>query len=148
MPLSDITNKTSRKGPELSDFTRGMICGLAQHAGWNNTEISRKLDIPRTTVGTIVKNFVTEGSTSVNPRSGRPKKLQERDERHLSLLIRREPFEPLGIHLQNLAACTSPISLTTLRNAMKKNGFSSCKPAKKPFLSLRHRKLRKEWVEN
>lgn len=46
MPLSDITNKASRKQPELSDFTRGVIRGLSQPTKWTNTDISEELGIP------------------------------------------------------------------------------------------------------
>ncbi|GAA5798498.1 hypothetical protein HPULCUR_003902 [Helicostylum pulchrum] len=106
MPLSNITGKSSRKRPELSDFTRGVICGLSQHAKWTNTDISKELDIPRTTIGSIVQKYVKQGQTSVKPRSGRPKVLNERDEHHSGILVQRESFEPLRTQQQNLASIT------------------------------------------
>ena len=148
MPLTDITNKVSRKSKELSDFDRGVICGLAEHAKWTGTQISKELGVPRTTVVTIIKKYRTEGITTVQPRPGRPAKLTARAEHHLTLLVRRDSFEPLSVHMQNLAKATDPISLTTLRNALRKNGFYSCRPSKKPFLSLRHKKTRREWVDD
>ncbi|GAA5817438.1 hypothetical protein MFLAVUS_010984 [Mucor flavus] len=73
MPLSDVTDKVSRRGPELSEFTRGVICGLSQHAKWTNTAISKEMGIPRSTIATIVQKFIKHGQTSVERRSGRPK---------------------------------------------------------------------------
>ncbi|KAI9272212.1 hypothetical protein EDC94DRAFT_644915 [Helicostylum pulchrum] len=123
MPLSDITNKVSKRGKDLSDFIRRVICGLSQHANWNNTDISKELCIPRTTVVTVVKKSLP----------GRAKVLTERDERHLSLSVRREAFKPLDIHQQNLASITGNVSLNTLRKAPRIKG---------------RRRLRRGWMDD
>ncbi|RCH87769.1 hypothetical protein CU098_010394, partial [Rhizopus stolonifer] len=80
MPLSDITNRVPKKRQELSILL-----------------VDKELDTPRTTL----KN---EGKASVAPRIGRSKVLSARDERHLTLSVRRDCFELLGIHQQNLAS--------------------------------------------
>jgi transposase len=146
MPLSDITNKTSKKSAELDDFTRGMICGLVKHAKWSQADVVLELDIPKQTVSDVYRKFNKNGQTSTMPRSGRPKKLDERDERHLVINVRREPYDPLGIYLSQLQELKGSITLATIRKALRKKGFYSFRPAKKPFLSLRHRKARKEWA--
>ena len=148
MPLSDITNKPHKKTKELSEFERGRICGLSVFGELNNAEISRRMDIPRTTVSGIVNAYKRDGQTTVKQRPGRPKKLSERAENHLNILVRREPFEPLGIHKDNLAKITGPISITTVRKALRKSGFSSFRPLQQPFLSVRHKKKRREWVSS
>ncbi|KAG1454165.1 hypothetical protein G6F56_007390 [Rhizopus delemar] len=129
MPLSDITKRVPKKRQELSILL-----------------VDKELDIPRTTVGAIVQNLKNEGKTSVAPRTGRPKVLSARDERHLTLSVRRDCFELLGIHQQNLASIVGNVSLATVRKNLQIKGFYSCVPAKKSFLSIRHRKLRREWV--
>lgn len=75
MRPSNKTNIVSRRGADVSEFTRGLICGLSLHANWTNTAISRELGIPRTTV----KLFVSEGKTSAKSRLGLKKKLNERE---------------------------------------------------------------------
>jgi hypothetical protein len=87
MPLSDITNKTSKKSSELDDFTRGMICGLVKHAKWSQADV-RELDISKQTISDVYRKFNKDGQTTTKPRSGRPKKLKERDERHLVINVR------------------------------------------------------------
>ncbi|KAG1439973.1 hypothetical protein G6F56_012094 [Rhizopus delemar] len=79
--------------------------------------VDKELDIPRTTVGAIVQKFKNEGKSSVAPRTGRPKVFSARDERHLTLSVRRDCFEPLGIHQQNLASIVGNVSLTTVRKS-------------------------------
>lgn len=146
MVLEDITNKTSRKGPELSEFQRGRICGLSIDAGWNHSQISRELGIPRQTIDNIVKAFKENGQTRPKPRSGRPPILTGRDERHLCYFVQKEAFEPMTVHRENLAQIVNKVSLTTLRKALAKHGFFSCKPALKPFLSHLHKRRRLAWV--
>jgi hypothetical protein len=45
MPLSDITNKTSKKREELDDFTRGMICALAVMANWKQVDNCKNFNL-------------------------------------------------------------------------------------------------------
>ncbi|KAI9267688.1 hypothetical protein EDC94DRAFT_646451 [Helicostylum pulchrum] len=83
------------------------------------TGINKELCIPRTTVVTVVKKFLNEGLTSAKPRPGCAKVLAERDERHLTLSVRREAFELLGIHQQTLASITGNFGLNTLRKLLE-----------------------------
>jgi hypothetical protein len=61
MPLSDITNKTSKKREELDDFTRGMICALAVMANWKQVDLCKKSNPSTFTVHNIVKKYKEEG---------------------------------------------------------------------------------------
>jgi transposase len=64
---------------ELTIFEREMIIGL--HKGnHGDSEISRILDIPRTTCQNVIKKFCEEGLTDALPRSERPLLLTEREE--------------------------------------------------------------------
>jgi hypothetical protein len=65
------------------------------------------------------------------PRSGRTKKLDERDERYHVINVRREPYDPLGIYFSQLQELTGSITLATIRKALRKKGFYSFRPAKK-----------------
>ena len=125
-----------------------MICGLAMKANWKLAQISRELDIPASTVGDVVRKYRDHGIKTVQPRSGRPRKLTERDLRHVAISARRNPFDPIGIHQQNLTTATGNVSLATVRQAFQAKGFFSFRPALKPFLSYRNRLRRKIWVND
>ena len=75
MPL---TNTPHKKTKELSEFKRGMICGLSVYGELNNAEISRRMDIPRTTVSDVVNAYKRDGQTTAKPRPGRPRKLSQK----------------------------------------------------------------------
>jgi transposase len=146
MPLSDITNKTSKKREELDDFTRGMICALAVMANWKQVDICKKFNLSTSTVHSIVKKYKEDGLKAPKSRSGRPQALSNRDGRSLALSVRRAPTEPMGIHSQNLGSTRGVVSLPTIRKKLRQKGFSSFKVAQKPFLGLNHRRRRKNWV--
>ena len=61
---------------------------------------------------------------------------------------RRNPFDPISIHQQNLTTATGNVSLATVRQAFQAKGFFSFRPALKPFLSYRNRLRRKIWVND
>ncbi|KAG1470183.1 hypothetical protein G6F56_002832 [Rhizopus delemar] len=88
MSLSKNIRKSSKKVKELDDFTRGMICGLAMKANWKLAQISRELDIPVSTVGDVVRKYRDHGIKTVQLRSGRLRKLTERDLRHVAISAR------------------------------------------------------------
>jgi len=66
-PISD--DRTVRK--ELDLLTKGKIAGQAQ-LGAAPTQISRNLNVPRTTVNGVLKRLEETPSGASKPRSGRP----------------------------------------------------------------------------
>jgi transposase len=74
------------KTRELTDFERGKVIGLYK-AGESERAISKKTDYGKTTIHNIILKYNEMGAISVVPRSGRPKKLTERDKRHLKAIV-------------------------------------------------------------
>src|SRR2546423_7007977 len=74
------------KTKELSDFKRGRVIGLHE-AGDSERTISAKTGHGKTTIHNIITKYHKTGTLSVAPRSGRPKKLNERDQRHLKVVL-------------------------------------------------------------
>lgn len=141
-PLSEKSvNITSRK--ELSPFLRGQIIGKHQ-SGCNPTQISRDLQIPRSTVNGTINRISHQINGKSSPRPGRPKAYTERDKRHIIQIIKRDPFityqeirEQSGINL------SSPTFLTIL----KESGYGHWRAKKRPKLTKEHAKLRLEWAK-
>ncbi|WP_206734023.1 hypothetical protein, partial [Stenotrophomonas sp. MA5] len=89
-PLQSI-NPNIRKGKELSPSQRGIIWGKYS-AGVSKSAISRELQIPRTTVYDTIVKYPQRNETHSISRPGRPKKVTERDERHILIIIKGDPF--------------------------------------------------------
>ena len=68
----------SRKGAELSTETKELIVTLSQSVQ-NKAELSRLLDIRRTTITSVLSKYGTTGTEETLTRSGRKKSFTNRD---------------------------------------------------------------------
>ncbi len=85
-PLTPISgNKPPRK--ELDLLTKGKIAGQAE-LGAGPTQIGRSLNIPRTTVQSVLKRLETAPSGVNKPRPGRPTVITPRAARALLRYVR------------------------------------------------------------
>ena len=136
---------TSRR--ELTSFERGMIIGL--HKGNHNaSDISRILEIPRTTCRDVIKKFCEEGLTEVPSRSGRPPLLTEREERTFIRKIkedRKASLEQITESYNQLGL--TQISTSTARRVLHKNDYFGRIGKRKPFVSEDNRKRRLKWCQ-
>jgi hypothetical protein len=88
-PLTPISgNKPPRK--ELDLLTKGKIAGQAE-LGAGPTQIGRSLNIPRTTVQSVLKRLETAPSGVNKPRPGRPTVITPRAARALLRYVRLNP---------------------------------------------------------
>src|SRR5437764_6127149 len=74
------------KTKELSNSERGRVIGLFE-AGYSERAISEKTGYGKTTIHNIITKYRNTGTLTVALRSGRPKKLNERDKRHLKIIV-------------------------------------------------------------
>ncbi|KAI9027426.1 hypothetical protein CLU79DRAFT_832810 [Phycomyces nitens] len=65
-------------------------------AGLSFAEIHRRRNVDKETVRRIVQKYYKTGSVAEKPRPGRPRILTPRDERHLEMIIERDPHQTLG----------------------------------------------------
>ena len=135
------------KRRELTPFERGMIIGL--HKGNHKpTDISRILDIPRSTCTVVIKKFCEEGLTDTLSRSGRPPLLTEREEQTLINQVKEnrkvsieeitESFNQLGL---------TQISTSTSRRILHKHDYFGRIGKRKPFVSEINRQKRLKWCK-
>jgi transposase len=142
----DDNHPTNRKECEWSQETRNFIVAWSI-MGMSQRAIAKELDIPRTTVQSIIHKYDRTGTVENKPRPGRPPKLDARALRRLDWLVtknaeaRRAPLAEITEEL-NADVCER-----TVRRGMKKIGIN-CRPAAiKPFVSKENAKKRVEWCK-
>ena len=81
------------KKAELTDFECGKVIGFHE-AGDSKRTISKKTNYGKTTIHNIIVKYHETGAVTVTSRSGRPKKLTERDKQHLKAIINKNRCEP------------------------------------------------------
>lgn len=111
------------RGEELSDFQRGTVVGC-HLSGKTVREISALLNLPRSTVSSVILKWKRGGITTALPRSGRPHKLKEED---------RQVLEKVAVQtcLPSIKALTSEfqsvsgasVSFRTVRRELHAMGF-------------------------
>jgi transposase len=127
----------------LSPYLRGLIIGKHE-SGINPSQISRDLQIPRTTVNGTIQRILHQNDGKSSPRSGHPQSYTERDKRHIIQLIKRDPF----ITYQAIRERTGlNVSSTTFLTILKESGYGHWRAKKRPKLTKEHAKLRLEWAK-
>lgn len=129
------------RGPELTDFQRGMVVGC--HLSHQSVRsIVTLLNIPKSTVHDVIKRWNLEHANHPKPRPGRPHKLTERDRRSLVRCVKKDrtsSAHTLAKHLQ------TPISIKTVRRELHAIGYNGRAAAHKPFVTPLNAKRRLEW---
>ena len=136
-------NKPPRK--ELTDAQRNRIIG-AYECGVKGSAIVEQLGLPPSTVYDTIKRYNKTGSPHPQNRSGRPKILNERDERALVRIANSaRDFTLANITGELGAALGIPITTKTTGKYLNKLGWKSCFKCKKPLLTKAHAKARLDW---
>ncbi len=123
------------KGNELSIFEWGEIIGL--HKGYYNlTDISRILDIPKTTINDIIKKWKEDELVSLAPQPGRPPILNDRNKRHLVRILkndRQQSVDKITEKFNELELKTS--SAHTIHRNLFELGYHGHARIRKPLVS-------------
>jgi len=134
------------KKRELSSFERGRIIGFSE-AGHSERAISKKTGYGKTTIHNIITKYCKTGTLNVASRSGRPKKMNERDKRHLKMIVnqnRREAAEK--IQKEFIESTGKEVSKCTVRRTLYEMGYHSRTALRKPHISEPNRKIRLSWA--
>jgi transposase len=140
-PLVQI-DPNSRIRKELTPYIRGQIIGR-HHSGISKSQISRDLQIPRTTVIETIQreSQLIDGKTT--PRSGRPKSYTERDSRHILTIIKADPFVTYSTIRERTGL---EVSRFTFLRIIQESGYGHWKAQKRPKLEKEHAQKRLEWA--
>ena len=143
------------KRQELTDFERGEIIGLLKANKFSHLfkankfsqrDIAEILDHPKSTVGDVIKKYNEEGLTSTKKCPGRPKKLTNRDERHLAKVIKENRSNTLEEITEKFnTAMEISVSNRTIQRTLHNIGYSGHAAKKKPLVSEKNRKKRFGW---
>lgn len=112
-----------RRREELSDFQRGTVVGCYQ-CKKSVREISDLLDLPKSTVSTVILNWKRGGITTALPRSGRPHKIKEKDRQMLEKIAQESclpSIQALTSEFQKVSGVT--VSCKTVRRELHEMGF-------------------------
>uniref|UniRef100_A0A3Q4ARM2 tRNA-binding domain-containing protein n=1 Tax=Mola mola TaxID=94237 RepID=A0A3Q4ARM2_MOLML len=108
---------------ELSDFQRGTVVGCYM-CKKSVREISTLLDLPRSTVSSIILKWKRGGLTTTLPRSGRPHKLREEDRQLLEKVALENCLTSIAaLTAEFQAASGASVSAKTVRRELHGMGF-------------------------
>jgi len=134
------------KKKEMTDFERGKIIGFYE-AGDSERTISKKTGYGKTTIHNIKEKYCKIGAVSVASRSGHPKKLTERDKRHLKAIITKNRREPIEKIIEIFTESTGKkVCRRTMQETLYEMGYNSCTALRKPSVSEKNRKIRLNWA--
>jgi len=117
--------------------------------GYSSREIGRRLGgVHHTTILRLKKKVEETGSTENKPGSGRPRKLNERDEREcVRKIARGECSTAIAIKKKLRIDDNIDISVRTVRRTLHKHGLVARVKKKKPLLTKKHRQKRLDFAK-
>jgi len=126
---------------------RAIIVGLKKTGNFTISQISRITNRPPSTISTITGRYQRYGTLNNSTRSGRPKILNDREERHLLLLARKHRFASAR-QLLSWAGLSGRISPDTAGRIFRKKQIDFLPTSTKPFLKPgHHHTARLHWAQ-
>lgn len=105
---------------------------IEKEAGQSFAEIAAKYKVAVSTARGVCLRYDTQKSAKSRPRSGRPKKISDRHERHIWREIGSDPLIPIS----KLVAIACPdVSIWTLRRWLKTEGILHSVCLQRPYLT-------------
>ena len=113
----------SRKGAELSTETKESIITLSESVQ-NKAELSRMLNIPRTTITSVLSKYRRTGTVETLMRSGRKRSFTNRDRNALKRLVKSNRWLTLQDITAKLNECkTNTFSQKTVQRVLYSEGY-------------------------
>lgn len=135
------------RAKEYSRDVRKKIVSL-HISGLSLGSISKRLQIPRSSVQTIIKKYKTMFTTATLPRSGRKRKLTPGDERFIVRMVRLNPKITKKAIAKDLEVSGIKVSTSTIKRILHKNDLRGYRARKKPLLQQRHRRARLKFARD
>ncbi|KAI6656175.1 hypothetical protein LOD99_1508 [Oopsacas minuta] len=133
---------------EISKSLRNQAVGLFRGGNHTYRQISSLLNVSLSSIHSIVSRWKKFGNPENLPRSGRPRKLLQRDIRVVKRIVRKNRFKTLKLLSNQVNESSINISKRTLGRTLKEIGFKSCMRAKKLHISEKNRKQRLSFYLN
>ena len=131
----------------LSEVQCARACDMIQN-GQTQRRVATTLGVNQSAFRNIWNRFQDTGSYSRRPGMGVWRSTNDRDERYMHLLVRRNPFySTYRAHNEWRQACVVTVSIQTYRNRLHDRGLNTRRPHVVPDLTARHRRLRLQWAQ-
>jgi len=132
----------------LSELERGIATGLTK-AGQNQYTIANQLDCTTKTVRELQKKVKVHETLKDLPRRGRPKKTSPREDRSIKFnSLKNRKLTAKALALKRCPSFTKKrLSITTVKDRLKKVGLNGRVARKKPLLSEKNKKARFLWAK-
>ena len=135
-----------RPGEDSQDVKKKIV--NFYKSGLSLGSISKRLNMPRASVQTIIQKYKSLLTTETLPRSGRKRKLTVADERLVVRKVRMNPELTTKEIAHYLEASGMNVSTSTIKRILHKNELKGCRARKKPLLHQRHRKARLKFARD
>lgn len=129
------------KTKEHSNDVRKKIIDFYE-IGLSYGEISKRLDISRSTVQSIIKKFKQVQTTENLPGRGRKAKISTRTARKLCREVNLNPRTNINDLTKNLDEQGITVCTRTVQRCLNKNGLKGCRPRRTPFHKKCHLEAR------
>lgn len=129
-------------GTEYSPHKRTRIA-LGAELGLTRRQLWQKEGVNPASIKGITKRYRVQKSAKSSPRSGRPRKLDERDIRHFLILIAKDPFISAEKLIADSGVTCHP---RTVSRALIKRGIQHFKAIRRPKLTPEAARKRLEFA--
>lgn len=141
-----LSMEKRKKTKELSEDLRSKIVKKhGQSQGYKS--ISKDLNVPVSTVRSVIKKFKAHGTVANLPRCGRKRKIDERFQRKIVRMVDKEPRLTSKQVQAVLQSEGTTVSTRTIRRRLNEKGLYGRIPRKTPLLTQRHKKARLEFAK-
>uniref|UniRef100_A0A3Q2PWK9 Tc1-like transposase DDE domain-containing protein n=1 Tax=Fundulus heteroclitus TaxID=8078 RepID=A0A3Q2PWK9_FUNHE len=109
------------------------------HSGEGYKKLSQRFKLSVSTVRNIVRKWKTTGTVLVKPRSGRPRKISERQRRSMVRMVKDNPQTTSTDLQHHLAADGVTVHRSTIQRTLHQERLYGRVMRQKPFLQARHK---------
>ena len=129
-PLASISSNR-RRNTQYTPFQKGIIIG-AIGGGLTPSRIQKQYRVPESSVRYILQNHLNDDDGEAKPRSGAPKKLRIRDERHIIRIVRRNSKI---IYRDLIKQAEVNVCSKTIQRLLKEENITNWLCKKRPLLT-------------
>ena len=129
------------KTKQLAEQVRNKVVEKYR-SGLGYKKISETLNIPQSTIKSIVKKWKEYGTTANLPREGRPPKLTDQEKRAIIREAKKRPKVTLKVLQSSTAETGVSVHRTTLSRALHRAGLYRRVARRKPLLKEKYKQTR------
>uniref|UniRef100_A0A8C5N0N9 Transposase n=1 Tax=Leptobrachium leishanense TaxID=445787 RepID=A0A8C5N0N9_9ANUR len=135
------------KSREWSRKTREVVITL-HRKGNGYKKIAKMLNIPRETIGSIIRKFKAKDTVETLPGSGRKKMLTSTAVRYLKRRVEKSPRVTAEELRKDLSDVGTEVSAQTIRRTLRNEGLHARTPRRTPLMSPKNKKSRLQYAKS